>query len=454
LSEREAILFWASHQFFGDAVASLKNFGEAQDKICRVQPINGIPNMFSSVGIKTLVGSHTLFMRKITADYVFPVSSEPIRNGVVVLDDAGKILSITTRDQYSTPDLEVYSGTLTPGLVNTHCHLELSHMKGKVDTGTGLIPFITGVVTQRNADAAVIAAAIEQAEQAMLDGGIVAVGDISNAPDTFIVKSKHRLHYHTFVELFDFLQDNGAEKAMQDWTAVLEQIKQTAQHRATLVPHAPYSVSPTLFQRIRDFNPSQGATVSIHNQETPPENELFLHKTGDFLRFYGGFGISLDGFSATGQTAIHYALAHLNPNNRTLFVHNTLTTPDDIAAAQAWSPHVFWATCPNANLYIENRLPNYRYFIDAGARMTIGTDSLTSNWQLSVLEEMKTIARYQSYVPFATLLRWATLNGAEALGFDDTLGSLEVGKTPGLVLWDGLANGEHLSTDTSVRRLV
>jgi cytosine/adenosine deaminase-related metal-dependent hydrolase len=86
--------------------------------------------------------------------------------------------------------------------------------------------------------------------------------------------------------------------------------------------------------------------------------------------------------------------------------------------------------------------------------MTIGTDSLTSNWQLSVLEEMKTIARYQSYVPFATLLRWATLNGAEALGFDDTLGSLEVGKTPGLVLWDGLANGEHLSTHTSVRRLV
>jgi hypothetical protein len=46
LSEREEILCWASHQFFGDAAASLKNFGEAQDKICRVQPIDGIPNMF------------------------------------------------------------------------------------------------------------------------------------------------------------------------------------------------------------------------------------------------------------------------------------------------------------------------------------------------------------------------------------------------------------------------
>lgn len=71
---------------------------------------------------------------------------------------------------------------------------------------------------------------------------------------------------------------------------------------------------------------------------------------------------------------------------------------------------------------------------DTNAKVTLGTDSLTSNWQLSILEEMKAIARFQSFVPFETLLRWATLNGAEALGFDDTLGSLEVGETPGLVL--------------------
>ena len=392
-------------------------------------------------------------MRKITADYLFPVGSSPIAQGVLVVDDAGKILSVGPRSEYQGADLEVYSGVITPGLVNTHCHLELSHMKGKVNTGTGLIPFITSVVTQRNTSAELIAEAIERAEQEMWEGGIVAVGDISNAPDTFAVKAKRRMRYYTFVELFDFLQDAGAEKAMTDWTAVFEQLVPTPGNNTALVPHAPYSVSRTLFEKIRAFNPQRGATVSIHNQETPPENQLFLDKTGDFIDFYDGFGISLEQFVPTGQPSIHYAMRHLNPDNRTLFVHNTLTTRTDIEAAHAWSPNVFWATCPNANLYIENRLPNYRHFLDTEARVTIGTDSLTSNWQISILEEMKTIARYQSYVPFEVLLQWATLHGAQALGFDDTLGSLEVGKTPGLVLWEGLGSDWALRTETKVRRI-
>jgi cytosine/adenosine deaminase-related metal-dependent hydrolase len=143
----------------------------------------------------------------------------------------------------------------------------------------------------------------------------------------------------------------------------------------------------------------------------------------------------------------------MNPANRSIFVHNTLSSRADIKAAQAWSPNTFWATCPNANLYIENRLPDYSAFIDTQARVTIGTDSLTSNWQLSILEEMKTIARYQSYVPFHTLLRWATLNGAEALGFEDTLGSLEVGKTPGIVLIQGISPDWKMRNEASARRV-
>jgi aminodeoxyfutalosine deaminase len=111
------------------------------------------------------------------------------------------------------------------------------------------------------------------------------------------------------------------------------------------------------------------------------------------LPFFSGFGFNFDHFKPTGKTSIHYALANMDPRCRTLFVHNTLSTPDDIRAAQAWSERVFWATCANANLYIENRLPNYQHFIETDAVVTIGTDSLTSNWQLSVLEEMKTIAR-------------------------------------------------------------
>jgi len=393
-------------------------------------------------------------MHKITADWVCPVSSEPLENAVVITDDAGKILAIESRTQHDPASLETYHGILVPGFVNTHCHLELSHMKGKVDTGTGLIPFITGVVTQRNASAEVIADAIEKAEQEMLDGGIVALGDISNAPDTFATKAKGRMRYHTFLELFDFLQDANTEKTFSDGLAVYEQLELASGSARSMVPHAPYSVSKSLFEKINAFNPKSNTTVSIHNQETPPEEVLFLEKKGAFIDFYGKFGISLDAFEATGNASIYYALAHMNPANRTIFVHNTLTSRKNIQAAQTWSPHTFWATCPNANLYIENRLPDYSAFLDTQARVTIGTDSLTSNWQLSVLEEMKTIARYQSYVPFHTLLRWATLNGAQALGFEDTLGSLELGKTPGIVLMQGVLPDWKLGPNVLAKRLI
>lgn len=393
-------------------------------------------------------------MKKFSADWVFPISSAPIENGVVITDDAGKILAVERREQHDPASFDIHRGALVPGFVNTHCHLELSHMKGKVDTGTGLIPFITSVVTQRNAAPEAIAEAIERAEAEMLAGGIVALGDISNTPDTFSVKAKGRMRYHTFVELFDFLQEANAEKAFSDWKAVYEQIELAPGSARSLVPHAPYSVSKSLFQKINDFNEKSGITVSIHNQETPPESELFEKGSGAFYDFYGKFGIPMEHFKPTGQPSIFYALENLNPANRTLFVHNTLTSKADIEAAHAWSQHVFWAICPNANLYIENRLPNCQHFLDTNARVTIGTDSLTSNWQLSVLEEMKTIARYQSYVPFDTLLRWATLNGAQALGFDDTLGSLEVGKTPGLVLLQSMEADMKLTEKVTVKRLM
>lgn len=392
-----------------------------------------------------------MHMRKFSADVICPVDAEPIPLGVVVVDDQGTILSIDTRAGHDPASLEIHRGAIVPGFVNAHCHLELSHLRGCMDTGTGLLPFLNGVVSLRNFPEADILAAIAQADQYMYDAGIVAVGDISNKLDTAAQKDQSPLRYYSFVEMFDFLQEDWAEKTFADHVPVHEGQSSAHGNQKSYVPHAPYTVSRALFGKIRAANPD-GATVSIHNQETPHEDELFLTKTGGFLDFYKGFNIFLDGFEAPRQNAIQYALAHLNPRCRTLFVHNTMTTAADISAAHAWSDQVYWATCPNANLYIENRLPDYRPFVDQGARMTIGTDSLSSNWQLSVLEEMKTIARYQSYVPFDLLLQWATLNGAQALGFDQDLGSLRPGKRPGLNLLD-IGPDLALTPSTSVQRL-
>jgi cytosine/adenosine deaminase-related metal-dependent hydrolase len=392
-------------------------------------------------------------MRKFTADYIYPVSANPVKEGVVITDDQGKILSIDKRAAHDPASLESYKGVIVPGFVNTHCHLELSHMKSRVDTGTGLLPFLQSVVKFRDIPLEEIMEAIERADREMSEGGIVAVGDISNMAHTNAQKAKSDIRYYTFVEMFDFMQDGMAQQTFEQYHSVYNEMSDQNGNKKSCVPHAPYTVSETLFEKIKQANPKQDCTVSIHNQETAHEDAFFRSKTGGFIDFYKGFGFSLDHFRASGKTSIHYAMQHMNPACRTLFVHNTMTTAEDIQAAHSWSDRVYWATCANANLYIENRLPYYKHFMDHNARMTIGTDSLTSNWQLSVLEEIKTIARYQSYVPFQELLRWATLNGAEALGYEHELGSLEAGKTPGINLLLNV-DEEKLGTNTDVKRLI
>ena len=377
-------------------------------------------------------------MVKLFSDVVFPVDADPVFQGVVVCEDDGTIVRIGTVDEFDRSELDYYPGCLVPGFVNTHCHMELSHMRGKVDTGTGLIPFIKNVVERRDAPSEVIEEAIRVAEADMMQHGIVAVGDISNTTDTFALKSQARMHYYTFVEMFDFLQDDLAAEHFDRYYAIFDQLAASDLSRKSCVPHSPYSVSAALFKRIAAQNRKSDVSISIHNQEMEHENALWYDKTGDLISFYESFGVSLADFEPSGTGSIMFALKHLNPEQRNLFVHNTLTTETEIEIAQNWSANTYWVTCPNANLYIENRLPNYRAFLNQGSKVAIGTDSLTSNWQLSILEEMKTIAKYQSYISFDTLLEWATLNGAQALGFDDQLGSLTAGKTPGVV---------HLSFD-------
>ncbi len=287
----------------------------------------------------------------------------------------------------------------------------------------------------------------------MIDSGIVAVGDISNTTDSFAQKRNENLYYYTFVEYFDLFQENNTQNILQQYDAVYNALTETAKNKKSKVPHAPYSVSRKLFEMLKQDQ--QAETISIHNQETLPENELFLSKTGDFISFYNRIGCDSRDIPKLEKPSIYYALEYLQKENRNLFVHNTLTTKEDIENAhlQLSKEKVFWATCPNANLYIENCLPNYKNFIETNAQVCIGTDSLTSNWQLSILEEMKTILKYQSYVDFETVLTWATINGAKALGFADSLGTVEIGKTPGLVLIKKMEDGK-LTNQSKSKKII
>jgi cytosine/adenosine deaminase-related metal-dependent hydrolase len=144
--------------------------------------------------------------------------------------------------------------------------------------------------------------------------------------------------------------------------------------------------------------------------------------------------LDLSFFKSHFQSSIQSILPLISSKQKTLLVHNTFTSSDDIATVQASGKDVVWCFCPNANLYIEGRLPDIDQFLANDLKITLGTDSLASNDKLCILSELKVIKAYFPKLPFSQTIRWATLNGAEFLGIDKRFGSIEKGKAPGLNL--------------------
>ncbi len=367
-----------------------------------------------------------------SADRILSPDGYWLENQVIITDESGSILDIADRGTFDSSEIDHRPGALVPGFINAHCHLELSHMKGMIPTGTGLVPFIKTVVSQRDARTEVILAAIEEANREMHESGIVAVGDISNVTDSFHEKKNSELRYYTFIEVFDFMQKQLTGEAFRKAKEIFHKLELAPGDAKAIVPHAPYSVSPDLFQGIMEAI-QVSDRMSIHNQELIDEDRMFQTGKSSLIDFFESAGFDMSSFVATGETSLRYALSQLQRSTPTLFVHNTQTQKEDIAYAQQALDQIYWISCPNANLYIENQLPDYHAFIEQNACLALGTDSLASNWQLSILEEMKTLRRYKSGLPSLQLLTWGTRNGAIALGFEDELGTLEKGKRPGIV---------------------
>ncbi len=381
-------------------------------------------------------------MRYLSASTIHPVSTAAVSHHVLVLEDDGTIVDLVAEQEVDAALVEHLEGELVPGFINTHCHLELSHLKGCFEEKTGLPDFLNKVVSQREADAAEVTAAMLQADKEMWENGIVAVGDICNKADSFAVKAGSRIHYHSMVELLAF-QPERAIVAMELGNSLLEQLTELGL-AGSIVPHAPYSVSPALLKMITAQCARRGVPTSIHMMESNDETEFFVQGTGLYRRLYHQLGMDIDFFEPTGKTSLESLLPFLDTNARTLLVHNTIATAEDAVYAVEQHPNLWWCFCPNANLYIEDRLPDIPQLMRAipHNRITLGTDSLASNHQLSVWSEMQTILQHNRELGLADILPWATLNGAQYLGIDSRFGTFETGKQPGVV---------HLSSQGAAR---
>lgn len=385
--------------------------------------------------------------RKFKAAALFTGAGILHTDRVLVTDDQGVIEGIVPAQDAGDGVVET-EGLLCPGFINAHCHLELSHMKGQIAPGSGLIDFLIRVIRERTAAPDAVQDAMQQAAQELYRGGTVAVADICNTADSARIKAESRIQWRSFVEVLGFNEENAAER-LRFAGKVQEQFTTPA----TLTPHAPYSVSAALFHLINKA--SAGEIITLHNQETEAENELYQSKKGDFFRLYNNLSINAAAFQPSGQSSLQTYLPWLNEAATLILVHNTCIREQDIVFAKertGAATDLFFCICINANKYITSRVPPLDVLRKHRCQITLGTDSYASNHQLSMLEEMKTVQQEFPHIPLHEILQWATLNGAKALGLNKQLGSFEQGKKPGLVLISGMRDG-RLTKDSEARIL-
>ena len=371
--------------------------------------------------------------RKFLGDQLFDGSKFLGSGKVVITDETGTIQDIV-KDEDAGEEISYFPGIISPGLVNAHCHLELSHMKDVIPPHSGLVDFLMAVITKRAGDEpAFIQEQIKAAEQEMFENGIVAVADIANTDDALKVKAGSKLHWYNLVEVLNFF-DNTLPARWELCQALLAK-HLTLPFPGVLTPHAPYTISTDGLKALNEA--TAGKVISIHNQESKAENELFEKGTGGFLKLFSNVGFATSPFAVSGRSSLQTYLPFFTNGQTIMLVHNTFISEQDILFAkdhaEKYGLTIAYCLCPNANLYIENTLPPLDLLMKHGCTILLGTDSYSSNWQLSIAKEMQTIQQYFPSCPAETILQWATSNGADVFGWKK-LGTLEKGAAPGLVM--------------------
>lgn len=379
--------------------------------------------------------------------------------GYLCLNTDNVIVEIGSLENESE-STEFYDGILCPGFVNSHCHIELSHLKDKFTRNSGMAGFIRQINRLReSADKNERISIIEKEMNLLYESGVSAMADISNCDDSFGVKATSPVYTRTFLEVFGTEEEQATE--IMENVKKLHTLSSKYNIDAGPTPHSPYTMSPGLLARSVSEALKTG-WLSYHNQESYQEDELIRYGRGELADEYKSRGLSTP--PVTGDSPLKYFLSVLDSvrpwregkiKENILLVHNTCTDSGSIDAAMDMTENLYWALCPLSNLFIHSSLPPVDLLIRKEAKITIGTDSLSSNSTLSIIEELRTLQRFFPYLSLDQMLKWASYNGASFLKKDNELGSFEVGKRPGVVLIRNIDfSGMKLTEESCTERLV
>jgi cytosine/adenosine deaminase-related metal-dependent hydrolase len=355
------------------------------------------------------------------ADWICPATSAPLRDGAMAVEQ-GRIVKVGPRsDVQGTERVRYPRCAIIPGFVNTHTHLELTIFHGLLDNlafGDWIAKLVRikyGALTREALQLSARLGAIQT-----LQGGITAVGEVMDVGTGWEAMQEFGLQGIAYQEVFGPAEAMAAESLRGLETKIEGYRRQeTGTQRIGVSPHAPYTVSKTLYERTRDFARSERLPMTAHIAESREETLFVRDGTGHFADAHRKREI---GVTPRHLLPVGYldSLGLLGPDM--LLVH--AIEADDRDLQRIRDSGSFVAHCPRSNAKLGHSVARIAEMRKAGIAVSIGTDSTASNDSIDMFAEMR-LAATQQGLAADDVFRMATIEGAHALGLGLYLGSLE-----------------------------
>jgi cytosine/adenosine deaminase-related metal-dependent hydrolase len=276
-----------------------------------------------------------------------------------------------------------------------------------------------------------VRSAMALALEEMRATGTGLVGDISNSLAHLDVLEASGLEGVVFHEVIKF-RAADAGGAVDEAVLRIEEAGAGERWRLALAPHAPYSVAPSVYRALAASRPRlREARMSVHVAESREEVEFIGRGSGGWPDLLKRLGAWDPDWRAPECSPIEYLERLGFWDERALAVHAVQASAADLAVLA--SRGVTLVTCPRSNAWVGAGVPPIEAFYGCGARVAIGTDSLASVEDLNLFSELAALHRIAPGVQPSSLLRSATLSGAEALGRGESHGAIARGRSAALI---------------------
>jgi 5-methylthioadenosine/S-adenosylhomocysteine deaminase len=370
------------------------------------------------------------------ARWVLPISSEPISDGEVVVEN-GQVVEVRPRSSLSDGDaLDFGDAILMPALVNGHCHLEYTALRGLNDR-TPFFEWIRGLVALKAkcpSELWLPSAQLGAAE--LIASGVGFVADNTDTGVSVEALAQAGLRGRVYQEVFGVEPEPDDAALLRELTAQLEAHWQTLQrHEASerimlgVAPHAIYTVRDSLMRAVRQYAREESLPLSIHAAESSEEVALARAGSGSFAEMFAQRRIAYLHPRTPPIEYLHNA-GVLAPGVQ--LVHATRAEPRELEMMARAGVSV--AHCPRSNARLLTGVAPVYTMRRLGIPIVLGTDSAVSAGDLDLWEELRFAALVQRAVSYAASPTWRdwvrmlTLDGAKAFGVDAQIGSLEAGK--------------------------